>query len=90
MRFLYSVLMTKLSLPNQSLQTAYQSVGKGRVLADHPRSPIPMGERDGVWLLDFNCVHNPFCAYSDAYECPLVSFENHLDVRIEAGERYAE
>ncbi|EMA72633.1 hypothetical protein C462_00736 [Halorubrum distributum JCM 13916] len=49
-----------------------------------------MGKHDGVWLLNFNRAYNPFCAYSDAYECPLVSFENHLDVRIEAGERYAE
>ncbi|QDX40594.1 DUF1684 domain-containing protein [Salarchaeum sp. JOR-1] len=45
-------------------------------------------ERDGVWLLDFNRAYSPFCAYSDAYECPLVPFENHLDTRIEAGERY--
>jgi len=45
-------------------------------------------ERDGVWLLDFNRAYSPFCAYSEAYECPLVPFENHLDVRIEAGEQY--
>ncbi|MCD2204500.1 DUF1684 domain-containing protein [Halobacterium sp. KA-6] len=49
-----------------------------------------MGKRDGVWLLDFNCAYNPFCTYSDADDCPFVSFENHLDVRIEAGGRYAE
>ncbi|MFC5969786.1 DUF1684 domain-containing protein [Halomarina salina] len=42
---------------------------------------------DGTWLLDFNAAYNPFCVYSDAYECALVPFENRLDVRIEAGER---
>ena len=42
---------------------------------------------DGEWELDFNAAYNPFCVYSDAYECPLVPFENHLDTRIEAGER---
>lgn len=42
---------------------------------------------DGDWILDFNRAYSPFCAYSDAYECPLVPFENHLDVRIETGEK---
>ncbi|MFB6119707.1 MAG: DUF1684 domain-containing protein [Halobacteriaceae archaeon] len=41
----------------------------------------------GDWVLDFNRAYNPYCAYSDAYECPLVPPENHLDVRIEAGEK---
>jgi len=43
---------------------------------------------DGVWRLDFNRAYSPFCAYSEAYECPLVPVENWLDVRIEAGERH--
>ena len=42
---------------------------------------------DGRWVLDFNRAYNPSCAYSDAYECPLVPVENWLDVPIEAGER---
>jgi uncharacterized protein (DUF1684 family) len=42
---------------------------------------------DGTWLLDFNRAYSPFCAYSEAYECPLVPPENHLSVRIEAGEQ---
>ncbi|MFD1512615.1 DUF1684 domain-containing protein [Halomarina rubra] len=42
---------------------------------------------DGRWTLDFNAAYNPFCVYSDAYECPLVPFENRLDTRVEAGER---
>jgi len=40
------------------------------------------------WVLDLNRAYNPFCAFSDAYECPLVPTENWLDVRIEAGEKY--
>lgn len=43
--------------------------------------------KDGRWELDFNAAYNPFCVYSEAYECPLVPFENHLDARVEAGER---
>jgi uncharacterized protein (DUF1684 family) len=42
---------------------------------------------DGNWILDFNRAYNPFCAYSEAYECPLIPTENWLDVRIEAGEK---
>jgi uncharacterized protein (DUF1684 family) len=42
---------------------------------------------DGAWVLDFNRAYSPYCAYSDAYECPLVPMENWLDVRIEAGEK---
>jgi uncharacterized protein (DUF1684 family) len=40
------------------------------------------------WVLDFNRAYSPFCAFSDAYECPLVPADNWLDVRIEAGEKY--
>jgi len=40
------------------------------------------------WVLDLNRAYNPFCAFSEAYECPLVPTANWLDVRIEAGEKY--
>lgn len=43
--------------------------------------------QDGRWVLDFNAAYNPYCAYDDAYECPLVPMENWLDVRVEAGEK---
>lgn len=42
--------------------------------------------RDGLAPLDFNYAYNPFCAYSDAYSCPLPPPENWLDVPIRAGE----
>lgn len=38
--------------------------------------------------LDFNLAYFPFCAYNDAFACPLPPTENHLDVRVEAGERF--
>jgi len=38
--------------------------------------------------LDFNLAYSPFCAYSDAYECPLPPRENWLEVAVAAGERY--
>ena len=46
-------------------------------------------EADGSYVVDFNFAYNPYCAYSDAYSCPLPPAENWLSVRIEAGERMA-
>lgn len=40
-------------------------------------------------ILDFNQAYNPFCAYSDGYSCPIVPADNHLDVEILAGAKYA-
>lgn len=45
---------------------------------------------DGVpaskeWVLDFNKLYNPFCAYNANFECPVVPEPNRLDIPIEAG-----
>lgn len=57
------------------------------------RESYPMGRyveaekrEDGTFLLDFNRAYNPACAFSDHYNCPIPPLENHLDVRIPAGE----
>lgn len=42
---------------------------------------------EGTWILDFNRAYNPFCAYSEAYECPFIPTENWLDVPVRAGEK---
>jgi len=42
---------------------------------------------DGTFTVDFNLAYNPFCAYSDAYSCPLTPPENRLQVAIRAGEQ---
>jgi uncharacterized protein (DUF1684 family) len=38
-------------------------------------------------LIDFNLAYNPYCAYNEKYSCPIPPAENHLAVRIEAGEK---
>lgn len=38
-------------------------------------------------VLDFNKCYNPWCHYSDGYNCPIPPPENTLDVAIEAGEK---
>ena|SRR5437773_1483573 len=47
---------------------------------------LPVTKND-EYVLDFNLAYNPYCAYSDAYVCPLPPRENWLDIRIEAGEK---
>ena len=42
---------------------------------------------DGRFLVDFNLAYNPYCAYNDAWSCPLTPFENRLKVPIRAGEK---
>ena len=44
-------------------------------------------EHDDRYAVDFNYAYNPYCAYSDAYACPLPPRENWLTVVIRAGER---
>lgn len=42
---------------------------------------------NGEVALDFNRATNPPCAYTDFATCPLPPSENHLPIRVEAGER---
>jgi uncharacterized protein len=57
-----------------------ETYGAGRYL-----EPEPL-EKDR-FLVDFNLAYNPYCAYNDAWSCPLTPFENHLKVPIRAGEK---
>ena len=38
-------------------------------------------------LLDFNYCYNPYCAYNHDYSCPIPPEENHLNFKVEAGEK---
>ena len=35
--------------------------------------------------IDFNKCFNPYCAYSDGWNCPIVPTENYLEMKVEAG-----
>ncbi|WP_435196945.1 DUF1684 domain-containing protein [Natronomonas sp. EA1] len=37
--------------------------------------------------LDFNLAYHPFCAYNEAFACPLPPQENWLETVVEAGEK---
>ena len=36
-------------------------------------------------VLDFNKAYNPYCAYSDGWNCTIPPLENSLDIEIKAG-----
>ena len=67
-------------LPFVDRQAPRETYGAGRYLE-------PEELEDGRFLLDFNLAYNPYCAYNDAWSCPLTPFENHIKVPIKAGEK---
>ncbi|MEP6647393.1 MAG: DUF1684 domain-containing protein [Saprospiraceae bacterium] len=42
---------------------------------------------DGSITIDFNKCYNPYCAYSDGFNCPIPPKENNLPFEIQAGEK---
>jgi uncharacterized protein len=70
-----------LFLPFSDGTTGHESYDAGRYL------DLEEG-RDATVTLDFNLAYNPYCAYDPIkWSCPLPPRENHLTVRIEAGEK---
>jgi uncharacterized protein (DUF1684 family)/enterochelin esterase-like enzyme len=63
----------------QDLTSGKETYGGGRFLEAGP-------PQDGAVVLDFNKAYNPPCAYTPYATCPLPPKQNHLPVRIEAGE----
>jgi uncharacterized protein (DUF1684 family) len=43
--------------------------------------------KNGLLVLDFNKAYNPYCAYSEGYNCPVPPAENRLPIAIRAGEQ---
>ena len=44
--------------------------------------------KKGKILIDFNQAYNPYCAYSDYYNCPIPPKNNYLETEIKAGVSY--
>ena len=60
--------------------SAIETYGAGRFMYAAPDS-------SGRILLDFNKAYNPPCAVTEFAACPMPPPENHLPVKIEAGEK---
>jgi uncharacterized protein (DUF1684 family) len=69
-----------LFIPFRDTTSGRESYGAGRYL-----EPRRLGA--DLLLVDFNLAYNPWCAYNDAFSCPLPPITNWLRVPIRAGER---
>lgn len=70
-----------LFLPFKDLTNGKQTYGGGRFL----ELQIPEGDE---LVIDFNKAYNPLCCYHNPkYSCPIPPPENHLQVKILAGEK---
>lgn len=69
-----------LFLPFTDETSGGDTYGAGRYL---PLEPVSKEEIE----LDFNRAFNPYCAYSAEYSCPMPPRENHINTKVEAGEK---
>ena len=71
-----------LFIPFMDLTNGETTYGGGRYMDVSIKSIV-----DDQIEIDFNKAYNPYCAFSDGYNCPIPPTENHLEVAIEAGEK---
>ncbi len=71
-----------LFLPFRDETNSVTTYGGGRYL-----NMSKADTEDGKVTIDFNLCYNPWCAYSDGYNCPIPPPENTLPFSVEAGER---
>jgi uncharacterized protein (DUF1684 family) len=69
----------ELFIPFRDATSGKETYGAGRYVEAEPLG-------DGRFVLDFNRAYNPYCAYNEAWRCPLPPTENWLTVPIRAGE----
>jgi uncharacterized protein (DUF1684 family) len=67
-------------LPFADALAGEETYGAGRYL-----EPDHLG--NDTFLVDFNLAYNPYCAYNEAWACPITPFENRVKVPIRAGEK---
>ncbi|MBE2234718.1 MAG: DUF1684 domain-containing protein [Anaerolinea sp.] len=67
-------------LPFADSLAGSETYGAGRYLELEP-----LGK--GKFLVDFNYAYNPYCAYNEAWSCPVTPAENRLKAPIRAGEK---
>lgn len=69
-------------IPFADATSGGESYGAGRYLDVEP--PVAGQE---TMIIDFNQAYNPYCAYTEYYNCPIPPAENQLTVAVEAGEK---
>jgi len=71
---------TSVFVPFRDRTSGQESYGAGRYLT------LELNESD-EYEVDFNRAFNPYCAYTDDFECPFPPSENDLPVAVRAGEK---
>ena len=71
-----------LFIPFKDITNGESTYGGGRYI-DITMSDI----QNGKVIIDFNKCYNPWCAFSDGYNCPVPPIENHFELEILAGEK---
>jgi uncharacterized protein len=71
---------TSVFVPFRDLTSGKESYGPGRYLT------LELNEAD-EYEVDFNRAFNPYCAYTDDFECAFPPSENDLPVAIPVGEK---
>lgn len=71
-----------LFLPMKDLTAPAETYGGGRYM-DLSTADF----QNGKVRIDFNRLYNPYCAFSDGWNCPIPPKNNHLNIHIEAGEK---
>src|SRR5271157_3397414 len=71
---------TSVFVPFRDLTSGRDSYGPGRYLT------LELNEAD-EYEVDFNRAFNPYCAYTDEFECAFPPSENDLPVAVRAGEK---
>jgi uncharacterized protein (DUF1684 family) len=89
---LYGYQLTKLKeskdhadhffIPFKDATTGKSTYEAGRYL-DFTKADI----KDGKLTIDFNKAYNPYCAFTDGYNCPVPPRENTLGMKVKAGEK---
>ncbi|CAN5826372.1 DUF1684 domain-containing protein [soil metagenome] len=72
----------ELFVPFTDKTNGFETYGGGRYL------DVPLPQPGSATItLDFNRAYSPFCAFDDAFACPVPPAENRLQVPIPAGEK---
>jgi uncharacterized protein (DUF1684 family) len=71
-------------VPFRDKTTGQETYREGRYMELEPEGELSDGDEV---VLDFNLAYTPFCAFSDAFACPLAPDENWLETTVAAGER---
>ncbi len=71
---------TSVFVPFRDLTSGRESYGAGRYVT------LELNEAD-EYEVDFNRAFNPYCAYTDDFECAFPPSENDLPIAVRAGEK---